>query len=675
MKRIFSFIFSVFLALCANCQVNEQPSDAFNELQVEGTEMAKLPYVMDVLRQMPRLTFNYNAISIIGIGEPDIYVDNRKITSQSELSQIPANQVKSIKVLLNPSAEYDKNVQAVIVIRLIDNLVGRGFPSRDSGNENNGLKLDETLRLDLTHKLSTNNELRLGWKQDAFTLGAFVAFNEENKNFEKTGFKYYYKNQELTSREESSDYPDIYKQVWTGRLNAAYSISENHSLSARYSMTNTHINRTYLPQASQSNREPETRHDISLEYAGKFGAWNLTIGNNTFFDDATKSIYKPSGTGYHLHNEYDVRTYTKAKAPLWKGDILLGTEFEYDFLEMDQHDDEQASSAFINNYGGIHAEHPDNTFALFASTTQKFGQWTLEGGLRYEYRSSIYQPCSDDGLMKFINQNVDASELFAKKTDDNPFFLLAERGRLHTSFHQLYPTLKVSTNVGKSQFVLSYSRSSVRPYLGLTRLTVKDLEDDHIDDKLLLTEKVHTTLLNWKYRWINVSTSFVRYEDPICGTSNGDVKYNAPDYNALNVVAILVPHIGIWNPMLSVSMHKQWFDMPLANGKDKLSEMLFNVDFNNTISLPSNWLILAGANWHSKGAERNWHYHSPNLSLSTSVQKSFPKQGITLQLSAVNLLRDSYSDITRYTQAYYGLSQGARDQNVRMVSLSINYKL
>ena len=115
--------------------------------------------------------------------------------------------------------------------------------------------------------------------------------------------------------------------------------------------------------------------------------------------------------------------------------------------------------------------------------------------------------------------------------------------------------------------------------------------------------------------------------------------------------------------------------MELANGKDKLYKILCRVSLDNTISLPSNWLILANANWHSKGGERNWYFYKPDFCLNASVQKEFPRQRLTLVLSAQNIFNDSYLDITRYTKAYNNISQGVREENIRSVSLTAKWKL
>ncbi|MCQ2243523.1 MAG: outer membrane beta-barrel family protein [Bacteroidaceae bacterium] len=665
MKRTTAIILATLLTANVFGQQKTLVDESPAETKVEGTEMARLPFVIDVLKQLPKVIVSDNDISVVGRGVPAIYIENRKVTELTELSQIAANKVSSIKVITQPGAEYGKDVQSVIVINTIK-------------ENKDGFRLSETMRLDLTDKLAVNNQIRLGWKHNNLILGTFFAFNEENRNFEKNTFTRKYDAQQNQMGEDIKglQHPDIYKQRWTGRLTSSYKINDDHNVALNYSYNYLRINRTFTPESMTTNRTPEKRHDIDMEYTGKIGNWNLNIGNNSFATDIDNHTFKPASIGNYLQDEFEIRTYAKASTPLWKGSLQVGAEHDYDYMDVDKHDDTQMSSDFMKKFGGIHAVNTDQTLAAFVSTTQNFGNWTVEGGLRYEHRTSIYEPCEDDGLMNYLDYWVNHMDMLRVDPEStNPIARLFLDGHLKTNRDFLYPTLKIATKLGKSSFALLHTQSSVRPYLGLTRLTIKDLENAFVEDRLLVTEKIATTSLNWNYLWTDLTATYTRYSDPICSTLDGSVKYNAPDYDALDVNATLSPKFGVWSPVLNVNMHKQWFDMPLANGKDKLHEMLFKVSMNNTVTLPGNWLILLTANWHSKGGERNVYYYTPNLSLNSSVQKEFPRQRLTLTLSATNILRDSYFDVTRYTQAYNGLSEGVREQDVRMVSLTVNYKI
>ena len=57
-------------------------------------------------------------IVIPGYGEPLIYVDGRRISSQAELNAIPAKEVAQIQILREPGASYPPGAKCVIAIKL-----------------------------------------------------------------------------------------------------------------------------------------------------------------------------------------------------------------------------------------------------------------------------------------------------------------------------------------------------------------------------------------------------------------------------------------------------------------------------------------------------------------------------------------------------------------------------
>lgn len=637
------------------------PHQSSEAVRVEGTELARLHSVMDVLKQLPGLNVSDSSIEIPGRGKSALYIDNRKITELSEFRHIAAERVQNIVLLRQPGAEYGKDVQAVIIVHLKE-------------SEAEGLSLENTVRADLTHKLANNEELRLNWKRSAWTVGGFLGWNETRQTFHKETFTNTYKNEELVDETKGLIHPHASTQTLTARLHAAYALSANQSLSASYSLKDRVKDRTIIPENPQKNTHPDIRHDMALEYNGKFKQWELTLGNNSYVDHADQTMHKTTMDSYYLRDEYYLRSYLKGVVTLGKGTVALGAEHEYKHMEVDKHDDLFEGNEFEKTYYGIHANHPDHSLAFFTSVTQQLGNWSFQAGLRHEHIYSAYQPCEDDGLMMFLRDYFVGPVTGTVPAPINSFIPeLYKKGQLSTKRDFLYPSLKVAVEWGESRFSVQHTQSSVRPYLGLTRLQLKEVE--LMQEKILWTEKVAATTLGWQWKWVDLQAAHTHYKDPICATLSSQVSYNAPDYEATDLDLILTPHIGVWSPMVHARFHKQWFYMPLANGKDKLRKPLFTLRFNNSFNFPNEWLLLVNAKWHSKGAERNVYYYKTDLCLDASLQKEFPRQRLTLILGASNLLHGSYNDVTNYVQSFYGISEGTREHTPRMVSISLKYKI
>lgn len=640
------------------------PRHSSEQMIVEGSELARLHSALDVLRQLPGLNITDDGIEISGLGYAALYIDNRKVTDVSELEHLLAGNVRDVVVLRQPGAEYGKEDPAVIIIHL-------------KKNKTDGLSLENTVNLHLTHKATINEELSLGWKHNAWTIGAFLGWNNVRRTFRRDFFSNTYQDQQLVNENHYSINPDISTSTLTTRINSAYAFHDNHTLSASYSLKDKVKDKTLIPEFSQHNTHPETRHDMALEYSGKFCNWSLDVGNNSYADKADLIMHLQTKNSFYLRNEYYLRTYAKAGTSLLNGRLTFGTEHEYKHMDVDKHDDEFEPEPFTATYYGIHANHPDHTLAFFVSASQKINDWTIQTGLRYEHIYSAYQPCEDDGLMCYLKNYLvgPVTQSTATTTSSSMILIpqLFKDGRLSVKRDFFYPELKVSTRLGESNITLLHTQNSVRPYLGLTRLQLREIELMH--EKILWTEKVATTTLGWQWRWVDLQATHRHYQDPICSTLVLMVSYNAPDYDAFDIDLNLTPQVGIWSPMLRARFHKQWFDMPLADGKDKLSKPLFSMQMSNSFNLPKGWLLLVNADLHSRGADRNVYFYRSDFRLDASLQKELPRQGLTFTLAVTNVLRNSYYDVTKYVESFYGISEGVRDHIPRVVLLSVKYKL
>lgn len=630
---------------------------------VQGTEMAQLQTVMDIMRVLPGVSVEddneeNNVITVIGRGVPAIYLGNRKILYISELVNISASRVKEIEILKHPGAEYDKNVEAVIIIRLKD-------------NEKEGLSINNTLRLDLTHKLSPFDNLTIGWRRKSLTLGAFVGWEEKRNTTSKTNFTNRYENKVLVSQKVSNSYSEkVEKWIRTG-MSAVYDINLHSKLSLNYSYARRYVSDMLIPANPQLNENPLSRHDITLEYSAKFNGWDLAVGNSTIMNKSDQTMHKATMDSYDLRKFYDVRTYAKASRNVWKGTLSFGAEYEMYDIKVHKYDNDPLADPDVVKYNFSHVSHPDKTLGVYASLRQTFGKWTIEAGLRYEHYNSKYCPFDDDGLMTFLRGG--SPEIQALINKSQYAYKLFTDGELVYNKGAFYPSLKVSTQIGESSLSLKHTEYTIPPDYSVTRLSLKEV--DIWEKRVLWAEIASATTLGWNYKWLDLALTYSYYENPICDALTGGIKYNAPDYDALNIDLTLSPKVGIWSPMLNVAFQKQWFDMPLASGKDRLKQPAVLISFNNTVSLPQNWVLRLNSRWHSRGANRNNYYFSSDLNIDASVQKSLPSVGLTFMLSCSNVLRNSYDDYGRYKTSNYGLSEGVRQRNLRMLSLTVQYKL
>ena len=84
---------------------------------VEGTVLAGSHDVTDVLLHVPGMVTTANGdLEVFGQGQPVIYINNRKVQSDSEVKQLTPSEIKSVELITNPGARYDASGKAVLNI-------------------------------------------------------------------------------------------------------------------------------------------------------------------------------------------------------------------------------------------------------------------------------------------------------------------------------------------------------------------------------------------------------------------------------------------------------------------------------------------------------------------------------------------------------------------------------
>lgn len=96
------------------------------KLDVANSIYNSIPNTLDLLAKLPavQISSDREKITIIGKGNPLIYIDNQKV-GMNDLNALAVADIKSIEIVKNPSAKYEAEGRAVILIM-------RKFSKKDS---------------------------------------------------------------------------------------------------------------------------------------------------------------------------------------------------------------------------------------------------------------------------------------------------------------------------------------------------------------------------------------------------------------------------------------------------------------------------------------------------------------------------------------------------------------
>jgi len=87
------------------------------KVDVANSIYSAIPNPVDLLSRLPLVQVNPNreSISIVGKGNPLIYIDNQRV-GMNELNALAVADIKTIEIIQNPSSKYEAEGRAVILI-------------------------------------------------------------------------------------------------------------------------------------------------------------------------------------------------------------------------------------------------------------------------------------------------------------------------------------------------------------------------------------------------------------------------------------------------------------------------------------------------------------------------------------------------------------------------------
>jgi hypothetical protein len=87
-------------------------------VDVQKSVLSDLGNADDVVAQLPTVSGSDGRYTVFGRGNAEVYIDNRKMRDNSELSRLSSKDISTIEVISNPGVEYDADTHAVIKINL-----------------------------------------------------------------------------------------------------------------------------------------------------------------------------------------------------------------------------------------------------------------------------------------------------------------------------------------------------------------------------------------------------------------------------------------------------------------------------------------------------------------------------------------------------------------------------
>ena len=627
---------------------------------VAGSVLEKAGTMEHLLDRIPNVSAQNGNINVFGRGEPIIYINGRQMRDRSELDRLSSDNIKSVEVIANPGARYAASTKAVIRITT-KKILGDGFG------------FDATTEGSYDEKKNAGGYARLNlyYRRNGLELGAYAYGSKQSSPDEKDLQQMTYLDKTLNQQDRTRWKNKT--ETFSSRLNASYQFDDNNSLGASISfLRNPKLQTDGKTEGSVLRDEvlTETTTYITSEfgqnsnwssnvyYVGKVGKlgidfntdWFWSKGNNKnnideHYQEVNSEIQNQLVSSTTSKYNRLIASKMVLSYPLFGGDLSVGGEYSFT--------NRNTNYAIIPNTlaDNVIDRIKEGMASAFVTYNRDFGKLNMEAGLRYE--------------------NVDF-----KYYDDGQY--MAEQSK---TYGEWFPSLSLSMPIGNVQMQLSYAADINRPNYWVLRSGVQYSNHYTYEtgNPFLVSEISRNTSYDLAYKWLTFNLTYEHVSAPIYqtvemykdNTTIGLIRMiNGKSYNNVTSTLNLQPTFGIWHPMLSAMVEKQWFELETRDGR-YLNKPVAMFRFNNTFD--TKWAIFSVMmTYITKGYEENHYIYKPMFNTDLSIYKGFMKDCLTLQL----YVNDVFGTNDSHIIGKYGkLKETIFDEfSTSKISLTVRYK-
>ena len=609
----------------------------------------------DLLSMIPMVQSKDGKFEVLAKGEPEIYINNKKVRDPSELKQLKSVDIKSVDVITSPGAKYNAEVNAVIRIKTLK-------------AQGDGLSLMVTSDTWKNNKWNNYDDLTLKYRTGGLEAFANVALDNGH----------YSNDQDLEQQLHiKKDFFDVHaglpvRSTWTTlqyKGGLSYDFNADHSLGLSFSSQKMFYNKFKSDMTQHYLKNGAFYGDVLLKtdideldkpvwelntyYVGKVGKLDIDLNatmlqrkseNHLNQQEYSQELGDRTITTLNCEDRKMMAGKLVLSYPVWKG-VLSGGAEATSTRSYGRNVNQENIIPETDN------EMKEKNIAGFAEYELQLGQWRLNAGLRFEHVKADYY-------------------LFGKWQQEPS-----------RTYNDWFPNLSAAWQKDKWSAQLSYSKRITRPpYNMLTSMIVYDSRMFYEGGNPLLRPSVRQSIdLNLTYAWLTFMAGFTRENDLFTHIGRVyDEEQEIAIFQPMNfdhqdrVYATLVasPKFGCWQPTATLHYYQQMFDAEAYGAPEKLNKPEFSFDLKNWFVIHPTMKALVQMSY---SGSNHWAfmYRGSNFAVNARLQKSFFNERLSCTLYANDIFRTARTKMT----TYYAI--GLTDQDVytytQCVGLTLSY--
>ena len=609
----------------------------------------------DVLSMLPQVQGGDGNFTVFAKGTPEIYINNKKVQNAHELKRLKSTDIKSVDVITSPGAKYNAEVGAVIRIKT-------------KKRQDDGISMEASSQVKYNEKWTTYDDATVKYRTGGLEVFGNMMINNDNHSEDNTI---------TTDIRANGNHVNIVQvcpsNFWytmlDGQIGASYDFNDENSIGFSYTLsgslygggtaqTQQTITRNNAPEGMvdqfiEMNLSDRPQHEANIYYVGKAGKlgidfngswiWEKNMRDQASFEHSLQ-LADRTVTTYNENRNHMLAGKLVLTYPIWKGELSAGTEMS-----------RSNSHGIYSNVEQVMApsndEIKESNVAGFAEYKLKLGDWSLNGGLRYETVTSDYY--------SFGQYQTEPSR----------------------KYHDLFPNLSVGWQKNKWGIQLGYNKRISRPnYQALSSNVQYDNRYEYEGGNPLLRPTIKQNLdLNVTYSWLNFTAGYSHNKDL---RLNFGYLYqegteitiwtncNFDKFESFNASLTASPEFGFYSPTLTLSYWQQNFDTQAYGLATKRNKPEWQINFRNWFTINKTTKAMLYLHY-STSYDYGFNHNAHEFNINARVQKTFLDGNLTVALFA----NDIFCNLRERWTGYYPVSTTAKDAYVytQSVGASLTY--
>lgn len=608
----------------------------------------------DVLSMLPQVQGGDGNFTVFAKGTPEIYINNKKVQNARELKQLKSTDIKSVDVITSPGAKYNAEVGAVIRIKT-------------KKRQGDGISMEAYSQVKYNEKWTTYDDATVKYRTGGLEVFGNMMINNDNHSEDNTITTDIRANGNHVNIVQACP-SNFWYTMLGGQIGASYDFNDDNSIGFSYTLngslygrgtaqTQQTITRNnalegIVDQFIEMNINDRPQHEANIYYVGKVGKlgidfngswiWKKTVRDQASFEHSLQ-LADRTVTTYNENRNHMLAGKLVLTYPIWKGELSAGTEMS-----------RSNSHGIYSNVEQVMApsndEIKESNVAGFAEYKLKLGDWSLNGGLRYETVTSDYY--------SFGQYQTEPSR----------------------KYHDLFPNISVGWQKNKWGIQLGYNKRISRPnYQALNSNVQYDNRYEYEGGNPLLRPTIKQNLdLNVTYSWLNFTAGYSYNKD--LRLNFGSLyqegteitiwtNRNFDKFESFNTSLTASPKFGFYSPTLTLSYWQQNFDTQAYGLATKRNKPEWQINFRNWFTINKTTKAMLYLHY-STSYDYGFNHNAHEFNINARVQKTFLDGNLTVALFANDIFRNLRE---RWT-GYYPVSTMAKDAYVYTQSVGVSLR-